>query len=174
MENMTKDYQQYINEIEECKNKISEGMTSNCKKLIDECYSECVKKRVTELELYDRKAVLFNDKNYIANSYYDFLMSIAGGFIGAIIGYSIDDMQISLTENIDLIKNGEFFKQNPMQIIYGNFDLYWVVAVICISLFVIIIKVHKRNTNPINKENVFKIDMCEYELNKIDELLNKL
>ena len=65
---MTKDYQQYINEIEECKNKFSEGMTSKCKKLIDECYSEGIEKKVTELELYDRKAVLLNDKNYICKN----------------------------------------------------------------------------------------------------------
>lgn len=61
-ENMIKDYSQYINEIEECKNKLSEGMTSKCKKLIDECYSVGAEKRIAELELYDRKTLLFNKK----------------------------------------------------------------------------------------------------------------
>ncbi len=171
---MTRTYQQYINEIEECKNEFSLGVTSKCKKLIDCCYLECVKEEDIELKVYERKAVLLSDKNYLCNANYDFLMSIAGGFIGAIIAYSIDDMRISLTEIIDLIKNGEFFKQNPMQIIYGNIDLYWVAVVICILLFAIVFKVRKENTNKINRENTFRIDMCEYELNKIDEMLNKL
>lgn len=171
---MTRTYQQYINEIEECKNVFSLGVTSKCKKLIDCCYLECVKEEDIELKVYERKAVLLSNKNYICNSNYDFLMAIVGGFVGAVITYSIDDMQINLTESIDLAKNGEFFKQNPMQIIYGNIDLYWVAVVICILLFAIFFRVHNENTNKINKEKTFRIDMCEYELNRIDEMLNKL
>lgn len=113
-------------------------------------------------------------KNYVYNSNYEFVMMIAGGFVGAVTAKCIDDIKLMLTEIMNLIKQDMFFEQNPMEILYAKTDLEWWAIIVGTFLFVVITMIQNRNAEKRNRENIFIMDMCEYELKKIDETLNKL
>ncbi|MBQ2882690.1 MAG: hypothetical protein IJE43_02800 [Alphaproteobacteria bacterium] len=177
---MREKYEKNLLEIDNCKKrKIPLGITAICKEKIDNCYLECIgNEKELELELYERKAVLINDKNCISGIYYDFLMSVAGGFIGAIVTHAIDRTALNILENKNLINTGKFFEQSPMKMLYGNVDYYWFAIIFNMILFFGVAKVfllgYKKYTERRSIQNIFYIDMCEYELKKINERLDEL
>lgn len=170
------EYKKSIISIDEIKEDgLKKGLTSKCKKQIDKVYSKIdVQKDELELELYKRKSSLLNDVMVTSNLKYDMVMSSVGAFLGAVIGFSLQESVHLFIEIYKNIKEGTFFNLSPSEILYSDSifgESVILLFVIIIGLYVL----HKKEDMKRNDEmNVFQVDMGNYEIKKIDELLKKL
>ena len=161
MENIVEKYRECICEIDEYQNSISLGMTQRCKNKINKCYKKYEPYRKDlEVELYNRKATLIVVINNTGNIFYDLVLAVAGGFIGAVITHILDTSTKILVS---------FKETDPMKILYSRDDIFWISIILAGLVFNVILRYLRKDMH--NARNIFKMDMAKYELSKIDEIL---
>lgn len=169
-------YQKCIMNIDEIKEEeLQKGLTTKCKRVINETYSKISgKEGELELELYKRKRCLLNDVKVTSSLTYDVMMSIASAFIGAFTGYTFDENILFLNSVVVALKNRTFFQGDPIEILDNGLSGFWYVIPYFIFMIVLLGWFFKSVIPRKDDLCVFKTDMGNYEIQKIDELLEKL
>lgn len=167
-------YKRYTKEIDKCKyNELKLGITSECKQKINDCYDRIVGRQTElELDLNERKAILLDENDHKKGYAFNTKTLVIGSFLGAGVGVYIDDLYGLIKNFIKFFKEMSF-DQSPMEILNNPF--IYKSSVIIIVLFCIIYFYNKRDS--FKNENIqftFQIDMNEYEIEKINEMLKEL
>lgn len=169
-------YQKCTMDIDEMKKgELKNGSTTKCKNQIDNLYSKLSQKEIEiEVELYKRKSSLLNEIKVNSSLNYDMIISGGGAFLGAILGYYLQETIQFIIELVTRIKEGSLFQLSPKEIVYGDSFIGWIVIfLIFLGMFFWAPKI-KEKLHENDELYVFKIDMDNYEIQKIDELLKKL
>lgn len=169
----SKEYQKCITNIDKFKEKeLHKGLTTKCKKIIDETYTKIYGKEAElELDLYKRKRYLLDDIKANSDLKYDMMMSGIGAFLGAVVGYSFQEIIQVFSELWTNIQEKTISQLSPLEIIYnGN----WIGEFVIFFIMVLLVLYRKQDGKKNDELHIFQIDMGNYEIEKIDELLEKL
>lgn len=115
-------YQKNTMEIDEIKEeKLRNGLTNECKKVIDEAYLKMSgKEEELEVKLYERKSDLLNRIKTETDLNYDMLMSCVGAILGVVIGHCVQKVSQLVAEMCKNMTKETFGTLSPLDIIYGD------------------------------------------------------
>lgn len=170
-------YKRCVIEIDMYKNKELElGLTKKCKEEIDKCYEKIAgKEKSLEIELYGRKEVLINDISKNSSVEHNVNMSFWGAFCGVGVGSTVDYLISTIQSVYDIIKKGNYVQIEPMDIIReGTPEKPIVTLIVIYGIFLLYLFYSNKRARQSHSTNGFCVSLCEYELDKIKEVLKKM